>query len=91
MDHLEQYSKIKTITKKTLYPHNNFSSCVAMLLDNLAEPNWIQMPYEQAITTHVFCLLEKGNEHLIEKHAKILLPPKSCIFIKKPLSHVSLA
>ena len=54
-----------------------------MLLTNLAEPYWIQVPCEQPIATHVFCLLEKKkDEHLIEIHADLVLPLKSCIFIK---------
>ena len=55
--------------------------CDALLVSNLAEPDWIQVPCNRPLVTHVFCLQErKYNVDLIIKtHPKWEIYQKPCL------------
>ncbi len=48
---------------KTQYPQSNMSVCVAMLLTNLALPEWVTVVCNQPLSAHVVCVLpQPSNE-----------------------------
>ena len=50
--------------QRTLYPesyHHGNNICGALLLYNLAEPEWITINCDEPLTYHVFCMVPKEN------------------------------
>ena len=65
-------SKIKPLTQRTTYPYiKNTYTCVAILLTNLAEPEWIQVPCDQAIVSYAVCLTETHVNKSVQIYPKL--------------------
>ena len=51
-------SNLLTKSSKLFYPENSNKLCVAMLITNLAKPEWITINCDENLTTDVMCYHE---------------------------------
>ena len=51
-------SKLLAKNSRFLYPENSNKLCVAMLITNLAKPEWITINCDEKLTTEVICYVE---------------------------------
>ena len=80
----------KRQTLKVLFPaYSKEESCVAMLLTNMAYPEWINVPCERPLVDHIFCLIEENRqtEEQIDNGtskniSNFMLFKKACVIIK---------
>ena len=88
------YSILNTSTlrfraQKTLFPEQNKSVCGAMLLYNLADPEWITIGCYEPLTEHIFCIVRHGQSNLkptLNTLRQIKLYSKSCL-VKKGICY----
>ena len=68
------------IEHSDVYPYNDKEKiCVAMTQINLAEPEWIQIPCDKPLATHVFCHMKDDKPPVVEQ--SLTLYNRLCIFI----------
>ena len=58
-------------------------SCFAILLHNLADPDWLQVSCEEPIASHVFCLFEKSDLKIEQIYPNLTVFDTECIMLKK--------
>ena len=66
---------------KTMYPETDNSTCTAILLTNLADPEWINIQCDELITTDVLCYFQKDNnlKVSVKGQSEIFMYNKSCV------------
>ena len=74
-------NELTLISSKTIFPYlNNKKSCTAILLTNLADPQWIQISCEkQYVISDVLCLTEAYNQVSVVKSTDSKLFDKDCV------------
>ena len=84
----EKYTQIDPFIDLTTIPKENINVhpyddkeniCVAMTQINLAEPEWMQIPCDKPLASHVFCNRKDYKPHVVNQSLKIY--SRSCIFI----------
>ena len=74
---------IKSSAHNISYPYFKKNiTCIGMLLTNLADPAWIQVPCETPMVSHVFCLMEKPQKQSSPFYPTLNVYDKKCIFIE---------
>ncbi len=67
--HKSHLLTLKDTSQRVLYPQREKSSCVVMLLINLAKPEWITVDCEQSLSAHVVCVVpQAGNKTFVVKN-----------------------
>ena len=82
----ENRTIIQIIKKPIIYPEVNKFVCAAMLLTNLADPEWITVGCNDPITNHVICLFENEKKKRKTKVKKIN-KAQSKIYNKRCILH----
>ena len=68
--------------KPVIHPEVNTSVCTAVLLVNLADPEWITVDCNEPITPRVLCLFEKElNSPKLPKLTEIVICNKMCVLL----------
>ena len=75
------YSHLNAKVKNIIYPEEN-KTCAAILLNNLAQPEWITVNCDESLSPHVLCAFPVPNDkhsHPILSETKLRVYGKSCV------------